>query len=86
MDIEAAIIDLLRARPPEGSICPSEVARALEGDRGEWRALMPTVRDGAARLARRQIVRITQGERQLAPDYMDAGPVRLRRGAGFPER
>ena len=39
---------LAEARGPNGSICPSDVARALAS---EWRPLLPAVRRTAFRLA-----------------------------------
>ncbi len=58
-----------------GSVCPSEVARALADD---WRPLMDDVRGRAAELADAGELRVTQGE-----DTVDArsarGPIRLRR-------
>lgn len=48
--VERAILDLLARRGPGRTICPSEAARAVRPD-GDWRALMPTVRAEAARLA-----------------------------------
>jgi hypothetical protein len=39
--IRDALLVLLAARPVDASICPSEVARALAGDAGSWRTLMP---------------------------------------------
>jgi hypothetical protein len=50
-DLEAAILDLCAARGAGKSICPSEPARALGGDRPEgWSVLMPRVRRIAVRL------------------------------------
>jgi hypothetical protein len=84
MDIAAWIVDLLSRRSPEASICPSDVARALADDEAAWRALMPSVRDVAAGLARRGVVIVTQGESTLDPADIGHGPIRLRRGARFP--
>lgn len=84
MDIAHTIIALLQQRAPASSICPSEVARALaEGDTA-WRALMQPVRAAAAELARAGTIVITQGDTQRDPDTVDVGPIRLRRGPGFP--
>lgn len=83
MDIAATLIDLLQQRAPESSICPSDVARALATDENDWRALMQPVRDTAATLARQGRIVITQGERQLSPDDVNHGPIRLRRGPAF---
>jgi hypothetical protein len=83
-DIERCMMKLLRERAATSSICPSEVARALASDESEWRALMPPIREIAARLAREGKIRITQGETTLHPDRIDHGPIRLRRGPKFP--
>jgi hypothetical protein len=81
--IEQSIIELLGRRAAAASICPSDVARALDRDEDGWRALMPRVRRVAARLARDQVVVITQGARTLAADQVDQGAIRLRRGPAF---
>ena len=46
--IEAEILRLAAERGPAASICPSEVARALDAN---WRPLLGPVRREAARLA-----------------------------------
>lgn len=84
MDIEATIIDLLRRRAADASICPSDVARALAVDEAAWRALMQPVRDRAAAMAREGRIVITQRSNEIAPDAAGRGPIRLRRGPGFP--
>jgi hypothetical protein len=81
--IEQCLLDLLRRRAETSSICPSEVARTLAGDEGAWRALMPAVRQVAARLARAGTLVITQGEATVPPAQIDHGPIRLRRGPTF---
>jgi len=79
--IEATIRALLRARAPESSICPSDVARAVGA--GSWRPLVPVVRDVAAELAAAGVIVVTQ--RDEAVDVRTArGPVRLRRGPTMP--
>lgn len=83
MDIAAAIIDLLGQRAPSASLCPSEVARALRPDPGDWRPLMQPVREAAAALAREDRIIITRKDERLDPDALGPGPVRLRRGPGF---
>lgn len=41
-EAQEAVLALLAARAPDGSVCPSEVARAIT--RGpNWRSAMPTV-------------------------------------------
>ena len=84
--IEASLLDLLAARNPDASICPSDVARALASDDDAWRALMEPVRQVARGLARQGIVVITQGRRVLAADSPLVGPVRLRRGPAWDDR
>jgi hypothetical protein len=75
--VERAILDLLDARGPEKTICPSEAARALAGD-GDFRPYMEPVRDAAARLAGEGRLEVTQkGE---AVSIAEArGPIRLGR-------
>jgi hypothetical protein len=72
---------LLDARPPGASICPSEVVRAVDPD--GWRALMPAIRQVAARAANTGQIIITQGERTVDPSAVMRGsvrgPIRLRR-------
>ena len=84
MDIAATIIELLRKRTPDASICPSDVARTLAADEAAWRALMQPVRDAAAALAQDGCIVITQGNRQLEPIDVNRGAIRLRRGPVFP--
>jgi hypothetical protein len=83
-EIERCLLELLAARRPEASICPSDVARALASEESEWRASMPAIRNVAARLARAHVIRITQGDKTLPPAQIEHGPIRLRRGAAFP--
>jgi hypothetical protein len=83
-DIERCLLKLLAARAESSSICPSDVARTLLSDEAAWRALMPAVRDVAARLARENKIVVTQGDATLDPDHIDHGPIRLRRGRNFP--
>ncbi len=77
---------LLRARPEEASICPSELARALADSAGEpdaWRRWMPAARQVALSQARLGRVRITQGALEQSPDAPLRGPIRVRRGPNF---
>lgn len=69
----------LAARRPGATICPSEVARAL--DPAGWRALMPAVRAAAQVLVAAGRIDVTQ--RGEVVDLASArGPIRLRlRGA-----
>jgi hypothetical protein len=74
--LERAILDLLAERDAGKTICPSEAARAVGGD--DWRDLMPTAREAAARLAGRGEIEVTQ--RGEPVDALTArGPIRLRR-------
>lgn len=73
--LTAAIRELLATRA--GSICPSEAARAVGGER--WRDLMEPARQAARALARGGEVQITQGGLVLDPDAIWRGPVRVRR-------
>jgi len=75
-----AIVALLSKRAPTASICPSEVARALSAN--EWRALMDAVRAAGVRLAKRGVVAITQGDREVEISLV-TGPIRFRRGPSF---
>lgn len=75
--IEERIGALVDARGPGKTICPSEVARDLAGD-GDFRALMPHVREAASVLAERGELCVTQ--RGEPVDARTArGPIRLGR-------
>lgn len=74
--IEQTILDLLKERAADASICPSEAARLLAvGD--DWRPLMEPVRTAARRLQRAGYIDITQKGRIVDPDRAK-GPIRLR--------
>lgn len=73
---EAAIADLLAARDPGRTICPSEAARRLGGDDG-FREEMPVVRAAAERMVRRGELEVTQGGEVVDPARA-RGPIRLR--------
>jgi len=75
-DAESAIRDLLERRDPGKTICPSEAARALGGDRG-FRPLMPLVRSAARAMVDRGELEVTQGGR-VADPATARGPIRLR--------
>lgn len=73
--IRAAILELLEHRDPGKTICPSDAARALAGER--FRPLMAPVRDAAAQLADEGRIEVTQ--RGAVVDPRGArGPIRLR--------
>jgi len=75
-DVEGQIFALLAQRKPHTTICPSEVARALVSEGGDWRHYMPQVRQVARALAHQQRLRVTRGGvpvDAIAP----GGPIRL---------
>lgn len=72
--IEAEILALTEARGPAKSICPSEVARALDDD---WRPLMTDVRQGAVRLAEAGHIEILRKGKPIEPSAIK-GVIRLR--------
>lgn len=72
---EAAIVDLIAARGPDKTICPSEAARALAG-KGDFRPYMEPVRDAAAHLAEQGRIDVTQKGRQVTIGEA-RGPIRL---------
>ena len=77
MTPEEAILSLLAQRGPGRTICPSEAARAVAGQHGDWRSLMDDVRAAAFVLADRGTVDVTRGGEIV--DGRDArGPIRLR--------
>ncbi len=73
MEVAGKILELLEGRA--GTICPSEVARALAED---WRPLMPAVRDAAAGLVAEGKIEVTQGA-EVVDLATVRGPIRLRR-------
>ncbi len=83
----ATALTLLRTRSVDASICPSDMARVAGGE--EWRvAAMDAAREIAAELACAGVVRITQGEAEVAGQTDPGswvGPVRIRRGPAFPD-
>lgn len=63
------IMDLVRERGNEKTICPSEAARKLAGsDPDVWSAMMPHVRKVAIGLAREGRVVIYRKGKAIAPD------------------
>lgn len=76
--LEATMRTLLRNR--EGTICPSDAARVVGGDR--WRDLMDVAREVAwAGAASGELV-VTQKGEPVTPEA--TGPVRVARGERFP--
>ncbi|WIB76730.1 DUF3253 domain-containing protein [Curtobacterium sp. MCPF17_002] len=74
--LEQRIDELLAARARSSSICPSEVARALDPD--DWRDLMEPARRAARRMVARGEVEITQHGVVIDPSTAK-GPIRIRR-------
>jgi len=73
--LRALILELLRAREPGKTICPSDAARALAGD--GFRAHMDGARRAAAQLVDDGLIEVTQ--RGEVIDIARArGPIRLR--------
>ena len=79
--LAAATRALLRHRRPEATICPSDIARIVGGDR--WRAVLDEARSTIAVLRRAGTVRVTQRGRDVDPDTA-RGPVRVARGPSWP--
>ena len=73
--LEAALRGLLQARPGHASVCPSEVARAVDPE--GWRDLMGPARAAARRLTAAGEVEITQSGRVVDPSTA-RGPIRIR--------
>jgi hypothetical protein len=75
-----AILDLVQARGPEKSICPTDAARAMAGDAADadaWRRFLPRVRVAAVHLAQAGAIDILRKGKRISPDAMH-GVVRLR--------
>ena len=74
--LEAKVLQLLDARAAPATICPSEAARAVGGEK--WRELMEPARAAARRLVARGEVVVTQGGSVVDPSTAK-GPIRVRR-------
>ena len=74
-ELRAAILELLQRRDPGKTICPSDAARAVAGDR--FRPLMQTTRKAAARLVDEGRIEVTQRGEPVDPRAA-RGPIRLR--------
>lgn len=74
--LEAAIRSLLDERARDATICPSEAARVVGGDK--WRTLMEPARRAARRLVADGSVEITQRGRVVDPSTAK-GPIRIRK-------
>jgi hypothetical protein len=74
--LERSILSVLATRARDATVCPSEVARAVQPD--DWRPLMEPVRAAARRLVAKGLVDITQQGRVVDASTAK-GPIRLRR-------
>lgn len=77
-EVDRLVRELVERRP-DGSVCPSEVARRVAATVGTpgWRDLMPLVRERAASLAEADQVRILRRGEPVDPSDIDTGPVRI---------
>lgn len=75
--LEKAIFQLLEARAAGATICPSDVARTLDSQ-GDWRALMPRIREVAKALVQQGRLRVTRGGKSVDATG-GGGPIRLGR-------
>jgi len=76
--IAEEILRQTAARGAGKSICPSEVARALEPDETAWRRLMMPVREAAIRLAREGRIEVLRKGKPVDPAAEIRGVIRLR--------
>ncbi len=74
--LREAILRMARERGPSKSICPSDAARAVGGDK--WRDHMEQARAAARELAKKGEVEVTQGGDVLDQDADWRGPIRIR--------
>lgn len=74
-ELRAVLLELVRRRGPEKTVCPSEAARALSPD--GWRDLMEDVRQEAYRMADDGLVDITQ-RAHVVDGRTARGPIRVR--------
>jgi len=81
---------LLSRTKENSTICPSQIPRQLakEGRVGEWRSLMPSVREAVWAEAKKGIVEVTQGGEVRKWEEREelVGPIRVRRGPKWSER
>lgn len=77
--LEVAILDLLRERGRDKTICPSEAARLVGGQqtRRDWEGLMEPARAAARRLTASGTIVITQHGRVVDASTAK-GPIRLK--------
>ncbi|TAG80569.1 MAG: DUF3253 domain-containing protein [Burkholderiales bacterium] len=76
LKVKSSIIQLCESRAPDGTICPSEVARAVWPD--DWRTHMEDVRAVGVELAKANVIEITQRGIVLDPSNEIRGAIRYR--------
>lgn len=74
--IVAMIADMLAARRPDATLCPSDVARVLAGEDGDWRARMGEVHAAVDGLVAAGAVRLSWKGAAMA---VRGGPYRIGR-------
>ena len=79
VQLEAAILELLRERGRDKTICPPEAAKLVGGKdaRSDWELLMEPARAAAKRLVAAGRIVVTQKGRVVDPSTAK-GPIRLR--------
>jgi hypothetical protein len=76
--LEIAILNLLAKRGADKTICPSEAARSVAGEKPEeWKPLMEPARAAARRLTAEGKIVMTQNGRVVDPSRVK-GPIRLK--------
>ncbi len=77
--LEQTILDLLKARARDKTVCPSKAARVVAGSdlRETWEPLMEPARAAARRLVAAGTIDITQHGQVVDPSTAK-GPIRLR--------
>ena len=70
--IAAALLALIAKRGEKSSACPSEAARTLLS--GQWRSLMPRVRQVAGELALQGLLDISQKGQSVPTTTLPFGP------------
>ncbi|WP_253870299.1 DUF3253 domain-containing protein [Mycobacterium sp. 1164966.3] len=74
--LKSSMLALAESRGPGSSTCPSDAARAVEGE--NWRDFMPEALEIARELAASGDVEITQRGNVLDADRDWRGPIRIR--------
>jgi hypothetical protein len=81
--IRDRLLQLVRDRGPEKTICPSEVARSLSA--ADWRSLMPQVQAVGVSLAQAERIVVLQ-KGQVVDPQTAKGPIRYRLNRQQPDR